>query len=271
MSGIEQLMDREKLWELARAGTGRGVRVAILDTGVDSEHPALDGAVRSSHEVVPRGRTLACIPASSGDPVGHGTACAGIIHQLAPQAELHSVRIMGNNAGGTLDQLVFGLKWAIGQEMDVINLSVGTVQTRLVAQLHELVDRAYFNGQILVAAANNHRQESYPAHFASLIAVDCQSLKDPLKFHYRLKQPVEMVADGIYVKAPSPGGSYRWFTGTSFACPHITGLVARLKSAMPDLTPFQVKSLLWCLRSNQENRTTARANGDLCPLAATAE
>jgi subtilisin family serine protease len=61
-----------------------------------------------------------------------------------------------------------------------------------------------------------------------------------------------MVADGIYVKAPSPGGGYRWFTGTSFACPHITGLVARLKSEMPDLTPFQVKSLLWCLRSNQD-------------------
>jgi subtilisin family serine protease len=79
-----------------------------------------------------------------------------------------------------------------------------------------------------------------------------------------------MVADGIYVKAPSPGGSYRWFTGTSFACPHITGLVARLKSEIPDLTPFQVKSLLWCLRSNEnEVRAPARAEAEKSRLAAT--
>jgi subtilisin len=254
VSGIEQLIDTQRLWELARSGTGKGVRVAILDTGVDSEHPALHGSVRGLYEVVTRGHSLVCQPTTSGDAVGHGTACAGIIHQLAPEAELYSVRIMGNSAGGTLDQLVHGLQWAIQEGMDVINLSVGTVQNRLVNRLHELVDRAYFNGQILVAAANNHRQESYPANFASLIAVDCQSMKDPLQFHYRLRQPVEIVAHGIYVQAPSPGGSYRWYTGTSFACPHITGLVACLKSVLPDLTPFQVKSLLWCLRTETQAR-----------------
>jgi subtilisin family serine protease len=91
---------------------------------------------------------------------------------------------------------------------------------------------------------------SYPAQFASLIAVDSHAFKNPLEFHYVLGQPVELAANGIYVKAPSPGGKYRWFTGTSFACPHVTGLVAKLKSAVDNVTPFQVKSLLWCLRAN---------------------
>jgi subtilisin family serine protease len=254
VSNIEHLIDVDRVWELARSGTGKGVRVAILDTGVDAEHPAIKSAIRGQYEVVMRGQSYACVPTTDGDAVGHGTACAGIIHQLAPEAELYSARIIGSSAGGTLEQLVYGLQWAIEEGFHIVNLSVGTVQNRMVNRLHELVDKAYFNGQILVAAANNHRQQSFPASFASLIAVDCHSMKDPLQFHYRLHQPIEIVAHGIYVNAPAPGGSYRWYTGTSFACPHISGLLARLKSVLPDLTPFQAKSLLWCLREAEAQK-----------------
>lgn len=253
MTRLEELVDMKTLQRLAREGSGRGVRVAIVDTGVEVEHPALEGAVKSSHEVVFQGRRLMCRPSRSGDPVGHGTACAGIIHSLAPQAELHSLRVIGRDASGTLDQLIFGLRWAIEQKMDIINLSLGTVQKRQISTMQELIDRAYYNGQIVVAAANNHRQVCYPAYFASLVAVDNQAFDDPEAFHYRLGEPIELVAHGIYVKAPSPGGGYRWFTGTSFACPHISGLTARLRSEMPGLTPFQLKSLLWCLRHNADS------------------
>ncbi len=243
----------EKLWQFAREGTGSGVRVAILDTGVDTGHPALAGCVQTANQVKQVGRQIVCRPTDEGDVVGHGTACAGIIHQLAPEAELHSVRVMGGDASGTLEQLMYGLKWAIDNDMHVINLSLGSVQKRLVLQLHELVDQAYYKGLILVAAANNYGRTSYPACFASLIAVDNQSFKDALQFHYRLGNRVELIANGIYVKAPSPGGKYRWFTGTSFACPQITGLVARLRSRLPELMPFQIKALLWCLRANRQD------------------
>lgn len=199
-----------------------------------------------------------------------GTACAGIIHELAPEAELHSLRVIGRDASGTLEQLLFGLKWAIEQDVDVINLSLGTVQKRMVARLHELVDRAYYKGQILVAAANNFSKLSYPAHFASVIAVDNQSFDDPLEFHYRFGQPIDTVAKGIYVKAPSPGGKYRLFTGTSFACPHITGLVARLVSEISGVTPFQMKSLLWQLRANR-NEAECETAGEPVIEPATAE
>jgi subtilisin family serine protease len=255
---VEELIDVERLWNVARAGTGRGVRVAILDTGVDAEHPALEGSVRSCREVAFAG-PRPMIRETSGDPVGHGTACAGIIHNLAPEAELHSLRVIGTNASGTIEQLIQGLRWAIAERFEVVNLSLGTVQKRQVSILQELVDEAYFKGQFLITAANNHRLVSYPAQFASLIAVDNQAFADPSQFHYRLGQAIELVAHGIYVRAPSPGGKFRWFTGTSFACPQIAGVVARLKSELPDLTPFQVKSLLYCLRANREQ--PASVNG----------
>ena len=254
MYEIEDFFNQERVWQCAREGTGRGVSVAILDTGVDAKHPGLHGSVVSCQEVVQSGSKFIIRPVHDGDLVGHGTACAGIIHQLAPEAELHSLRTIGQNASGTIEQLVFGLRWALKEGFDVVNLSLGTVQTRQLLPLQELIDQSYYKGQILVAAANNNRLVSYPAQFAALIAVDNQSFKNPLEFHFRLGQAVELVANGIYVYAPSPGGKFRWFTGTSFACPHITGLVARLKSVIPNLTPFQVKVLLWCLRSNQTRR-----------------
>lgn len=256
MIEVEELINVERLWQLARQGTGRGVKVAILDTGVETDHPALDGVIRSANQIVSKGRSLCCESADDGDLVGHGTACAGIIHELAPEAELHSLRVIGRDASGTLEQLIFGLKWAIEQDMDVINLSLGTVQKRMVTHMHDLVDAAYFKGQILVAAANNFSKVCYPAHFASLIAVDSRAFENPLEFHYQLGRPVETSAKGIYVRAPSPGGKFRFFTGTSFACPHITGLVCRLKSELAGVTPFHIKTLLWHLRANRE------ANGE---------
>ena len=250
MTSAEQLIDFDRLQQLVQTGTGAGVRIAILDTGVDAAHPALERAVRGCSEVIFSGGRLVCRDSDGGDSVGHGTACAGIIHEIAPEAELHSVRVMGANASGTIEQLTYGLRWAIREGFDIVNLSLGTVQRKQIQTLHDLVDEAYFKGVLLISAANNNRLVSLPAEFAALVAVDNKSVKEPLEFHYLLGRPVEIVANGIYVRAPSPGGKYRWFTGTSFACPHITGLAARLKSEIPDLTPFQLKSLLFSLRAN---------------------
>lgn len=252
MPGLDDLVDQPQLRTLLEEGSGRGVRVVILDTGVDVAHPALDGAVRQSYEVV-RGRDgLTCRPCEGADLVGHGTACAGIIHSLAPEAELYSVRVIGKNAEGTGEQFIEGLRWAIKQKMDVVNLSLGTMQQRFRSRLQELTDRAYFAGVLLVAAGNNRQVVSYPANFAALIAVDNQAFSDPLEFNFIPGRPVELEANGIYVRAPSPGGNYQLWTGTSFACPHVTGVVARLRSVIPDLTAMQAKALLWCLRSNRE-------------------
>src|SRR5262249_56781762 len=125
------------------------------------------------------------------------------------------------------------------------------IQERCAAPLRRLVDQAYCNDVLLVAAVNNMGATSYPAQFASLIAVDSQSFPDPLMFQFQRGRPFEVEARGIYVKAPKSGGGYQLWTGTSFACPHITALVARLLSFNPKLTAFQVKTLLHCLRTNR--------------------
>jgi len=256
---FDSLLDVGRLKEALAAATGAGVSVALLDTGVDVTHPDLRGAVVRSVEVLGRGQgvrelDVEQLTAKDLDPVGHGTACAGIIHELAPQARLISVRVIGAGAGGTGEQFVSGMQWALQQEepkIQVLNLSLGTIQERFAPPLRQLVDQAYCHDRIVVAAANNMGVTSYPADFASLIAVDNQSFPEPLMFQYHRNRKAEVVARGIYVQAPKSGGGYQLWTGTSFACPHITGVVARLLSLNPRLTPFQVKTLLHALRANR--------------------
>jgi subtilisin family serine protease len=259
---FDRMLDVTALHEALAGATGRGVRVAVLDTGVDVTHPDLRGVVDRSVEVTAQGwgpgvRDLPAegLSAAELDPVGHGTACAGIIHELAPEARVTSVRVIGASASGTGEQFVRGLQWVLEQRapaLQVVNLSLGTLQDRFATPLRRLVDQAYYAGVVLVAAGNNMGLPSYPAAFASLIAVDNESYPEPTRFEFRTGRPIELAARGIYVRAPKSGGGYQLWTGTSFACPHITGVVARLMSLNPRLRPFQVKTLLHLLRANRE-------------------
>jgi subtilisin len=263
---FDELLDARRLWAALGEATGRGVVVAVLDTGVDVTHPDLRGVVVRSVEVVvqpqPRVQELnvAALSARQLDPVGHGTACAGIIHELAPEARLVSVRVIGAGAAGTGEQFVRGLQWVLEQReprIPLVNLSLGTTQERFAAALRRLVDQAYCHDVVLVAAANNMGAVSYPAQFASLIAVDNQGFPDPLTFQFQRGRPFEVVARGVYVRAPQPGGGHQLCTGTSFACPHVTAVVARLLSINPRLTAFQVKTLLHVLRANRPGEAAA--------------
>jgi subtilisin len=266
---FDDMLDIKALRAAFAEATGKGVNVAILDTGIDVTHPDLKGAVIRSIEVAAQGQSMVCrevrtdgLSAADLDPVGHGTACAGIIHELAPEAKLISVRVIGASAVGTGQQFVRGLEWTLDQtepRIHVANLSLGTLQDRFAAPLRHLVDQAYYQGLALVAAGNNMGMPSYPAVFASLVAVDNESYADPTTFEFRTGRPVELVARGIYVRAPKSGGGYQLWTGTSFACPHITAIVARLRSLNPTLTPFQIKTLLHVLRANREGEAAKPA------------
>lgn len=257
---FDQLLNVDTLRSALAEARGKGVDVAVLDTGVDVTHPDLQGVVVRSIEVVSEGGRVVCRdlvtagrPAVDLDPVGHGTACSGIIHEMAPEARIINVRVIGAGASGTGEQFVRGLQWVLEQKprIPVVNMSLGTTYDRFAAPLRRLVDQAYFQGSVLVAARNNMGVPSYPAEFASLIAVDNQSFPDPFVFEFQSGKSFEVVARGIYVRAPKAGGGYQLWTGTSFACPHISAVVARLMSINPSLTPFQVKTLLHVLRANR--------------------
>jgi subtilisin len=184
------------------------------------------------------------------DLFGHGTACAGIIRSLAPEAELFSVRVLGARLTGKGMVFAAGLRWAIDHGMQVVNLSLSTGRRDYFAVFHELVDEAYFANVMLVCAVNNVTGPTYPSQYASVFSVAANEATDPERFDYNPAPPVEFGAPGIDVEVPWLGGSSIRATGNSFAAPHIAGLVARILGKHPGLTPFQVKTILLSLASN---------------------
>ena len=237
---------REWAWG---GSTGAGVRVCILDSGVERGHPdvgELAGAVAISLvDEEPRVEED-----TEGDLCGHGTACAGIVRMFAPECDLHSVRVLGAGYTGSGSVLLAGLRWAIAQGFDVINMSLSTTKQKFFALLHELADTAYFKRTILVASAHNMPVESYPWKFSSVISVGSHELDDPFAFFYNPAPPVEFFARGLELDVAWLGGGRLRCTGNSFATPHIAGIAALILSKHPELTPFQLKSVLHLTATN---------------------
>ncbi|HEU5329990.1 MAG: S8 family serine peptidase [Thermomicrobiales bacterium] len=245
--------------------SGAGVKVGVIDSGIDDAHPAIAGRVRgyiSFQEGADRQLQRDDMP--HADAFGHGTACADIIRRLAPDVELYSVKVLGARLSGKGTAFAAGLRWAIEAGMRVINLSLGTTKQEFFSVFHELADLAYFRNTILVTAANNLPVVSYPSLYASVISVACHEDSDPYAFYYNPAPPVEFLAPGIDVTVAWRGGGAMTVTGNSFSAPHITGLVAKILAKHPGLTPFQVKTILRATARNVSRaggQTGGRAGG----------
>jgi subtilisin family serine protease len=234
--------------------TGKGVKVAIVDTGIEHDHPAVGGQVRGGVIVEwddkSQGKLVYLPDEQPMDVAGHGTACAGIIHSLAPEAELYSVRVLGTNMGGRAYQFAGGVDWSVEHEMDVVNLSLSTAKKDYFAMFHSLTDDAYFKKVMLVSAASNFDEPSMPSLYSSVFSVASHAGKDPFTYYYNPKPPVEFGAPGIDLRVAWKDHSYAISTGNSFAAPHIAGIITLVRAKHPELTPFQVKSVLWACAAN---------------------
>ena len=240
-----------------RNATGKGIRVGIVDSGIERDHEGLQGKINDCFEARKDGAAIVFEPSDSGDSAGHGTACAGIVSSIAPAVEINSVKVLGSEGIGGGHTFLAGLEFAIRQGYDVINLSLGTTKSQLAVPLHDLLDRGYRNGCVIVAAANNLPQPSYPSVFSSsLISVSKSEHADPFDFGFRFGDVIELAAPGVNVRTTWLNDSYRNLTGNSFACPQIVGIVALLLETYPNLTPFQVKTALYSIaRDNQNDRS----------------
>jgi len=232
-------------------GRGAGVRVAIVDSGVDSGHPALGGPLERAVavELGADGRA-AVAEDDAGDLSGHGTACAGIIRALAPGCELTSVRVLGSDVTGSGDELLEGLRWAVRERHHVVNLSLSTTKARFADALRVLTDEAYFGGCLLIASAHNMPIDSWPWRFASVVSVASHADPDPELFFSNPRPPVEFHARGVDVEVAWAGRTTIRASGNSFATPHMAGMAARVLGAHPGMRPFEVKTALHLSASN---------------------
>jgi subtilisin len=239
---------REWAWG---GGTGAGVKVAVIDSGIDNNHPAVAGHVKGYISFSEdRDGQLHSSEEPHQDAFGHGTACAGIIRRLAPACELYSVKVLDANLTGKGTSFEAGLRWAIERGMQVINLSLGSTKEEYSGIFYKLTDAAYFKNVIVVTAANNMPVPSYPSLYASVISVAADSGQDPYEIYYNPEPPVEFGAPGVNVTVAWLGGQQRTLTGNSFSAPHISGLVAKILGKHPGLPPFLVKTILYATARN---------------------
>jgi subtilisin family serine protease len=251
LPGAISLDDLSAEWAWG-GSTGAGARVAVIDSGIDATHPALDGCVDADGSIaisIVEGQVVEVV-GPHDDSFGHGTACAGIIHTLAPDARITSVKVLGAGLAGRAAAFLRGLGWAIEQRFDVVNLSLGTTRRDWALPFYELCDEAYFANVFVVTAANNMPRASFPSLFGSVTSVACNMTDDPWRFHYNPEPPTEFLARGIDVDVAWRGGGTVTATGNSYAAPHISGLAALIRAKHPELRPFQLKTVLWATAAN---------------------
>jgi subtilisin len=206
--------------------------VALLDSGIDPDHLDLKANYRGGYDFV------------NDDPLpwddnGHGTEVAGVLAArengfgligVAPQAELFAVKVLGSDARGTISDVAKGLEWAIQHGMQVVNMSLGTLEDSRT--LREAVHAAWEAGLVLVAPVGNESgRVLYPAAYDEVIAVAATDKDDRLAWFSNFGPQVELAAPGEEVPTTYPGNRYQLASGTSFAAPHVAGVAALLISS----------------------------------------
>ncbi|RKN43947.1 S8 family serine peptidase [Streptomyces hoynatensis] len=249
---LPQAVDRAWAWGEA---TGRGVRVCVIDSGVDATHPLVGRGVAlfAAAQAEPEG-PWSVVPDTAGDVAGHGTACAGILHRVAPGCEITSVRVLTRNLRGSGEAMLAALEWAVDRGFPLVNMSLSTRKQPLKERLHDLADRAYFAGVTLVSAAHNSPVISYPWRFPSVISVGSHAVADPEYVELNPSPPVDVFGPGVNVEVPWPAGGTKVVSGNSFATPHVAGLCARILERHPRFRTPQLRQVLAAVADNVEGR-----------------
>ncbi|MFF8974218.1 S8 family serine peptidase [Streptomyces sp. NPDC014995] len=242
--------------------TGRGVKIAVLDTGVDTDHPDLVGCLEETMSFV-LGETVE-------DTFGHGTHCIGTAagpaqpqhgprYGVAPEARILAGKVLDNSGTGTDGQILAGMAWAVSRGARVISMSLGApVQPgELFPQTYEiLARRALERGTVIVAAAGNESRRprvimpvGRPANCPSILAVGALDKALTTAFFScrginGQGGEVDIAAPGVAVRSAVPGGGYDTKMGTSMATPHVAGVLALLAQANPNASAADLKAAL---------------------------
>ena len=228
--GVDRI-DAEKVWP----NTGAGVKVAVLDTGIDLDHPDLVDNVKGGVNTInPRKKP--------NDDNGHGTHVAGIIAAVnnsigvigvAPGASLYAVKVLNASGSGYLSDIIEGLQWSVEHSIQVVNMSLGTSSD--VQSFHEAIAAAAYKHVIVVASAGNSGPGDdtvlYPAKYPEVIAVAATDQSDAAASFSSTGLAVELAAPGVSIYSTVKGGGYAYMSGTSMAAPHVSGTAALVIAA----------------------------------------
>lgn len=233
------------------SGTGKGVRIAVLDSGIQVAHPGLQG-LRLVDDLAFKsdGNTVQVEPGVGTDVNGHGTGIAGIIRALVPEAKIGSFRVLRMglfDLTSKRDIIQRAAFEAIDRRYQILNCSFGCRgEKEFIMEFKDWVDEAYIKGVHIISACSNRdfTEREWPAYFPTVVTVDKMNIERADRFYYRPGNLVEFVAKGQYSDLLSLGGKKKDGFGTSFAAPVATALLARLISVHPGLSPLAAKELL---------------------------
>ena len=232
---------------------GKGIRVAVLDTGIDFNHPDLKSNYVDGVSFV-KGAPKPM------DDQGHGTHCAGTIAAamngvgvigVAPEASLYAVKVLDKNATGLFSWSIAGIDWCIQNNMHIVSMSLGSESVPTAMEL--ICNAAWSKGLLIVAGAGNEdgnpvppQQSSvdYPAKYSNVIAVSSVDSNGVIAPNSGRGPEVDLCAPGVEILSTIPGGEYAKMSGTSVACPHVSGVAALAWGAYPSSDNEQIWNLI---------------------------
>ncbi|MCS7300633.1 MAG: S8 family serine peptidase [Fimbriimonadales bacterium] len=242
----------------------RTVYIAILDTGIDSNHPDLANKMRRHSNGAVYGYNTLNNTTNALDDNGHGTHCAGIaaaeinngvgiagvaawnpaLSNSNNFVQLMPVKVLSASGSGSLAAVANGITWAADNGAQILSLSLGSGAG--AQQLQDAVTYAWTRGCLIVVAAGNSGSSSpqYPAYYTNCIAVAATDSSDRLASFSQYGSWVDIAAPGVGILSTIPNNSYASYDGTSMACPHVAGAAAVLWSHNPSLTNAQLRSAL---------------------------
>ncbi len=212
------------------ANTGIGVKVAVIDTGIDLDHPDLIDNIKGGFNAIDPAK-------APDDDNGHGTHVAGIIAGMdnndgvigvAPKVHLYAVKVISAAGSGYVSDIIEGVQWAIDNDMQVINMSLGTSSDSPL--LHEVIAAAEKKGIVIVAAAGNNgpgdNTVSYPGKYPEVLAVSTLDDANAIANFSSRGSETGIAAPGVKIYSTYKDGGYKSLSGTSMASPHVVGVAA---------------------------------------------
>jgi subtilisin len=238
--------DPDEALQLVERGTGEGVRIAIIDSGVVFSHPGIrGGGIAADVIITTDGLRLVTEKNDGRDAYGHGTAIAGIVHAIAPLAVLGSYRVLDSTNSSRSAIVCEAVRQALDSGYDIVNCSFGCGVLDQVLDYKTWVDEAYLRGVHVVAACNNvdFLRPEWPGYFPTVITVNMARTGDESRLWYKPGSLVEFAARGVNIDVIWRDGLKKNVTGSSYAAPRVTGLLARMLSENRGISPLQAKAL----------------------------